>query len=145
MTWSYSASSTTTRNRIRRLIGDADTNDQKLTDEEIDDFATLFGGLFFAAASCADAVAGKYASKEDRSVGDLRLSSSQKAKAFSALATRLRVQGVGTDATPYAGGLSIDDKDAVEEDSDRVQPAFTREQFRVLGSTYDPSQEDEEA
>jgi hypothetical protein len=32
----------------------------------------------------------------------------------------------GTTGQPYAGGISIGDKDSVEDDSDRVAPAFKR-------------------
>jgi hypothetical protein len=49
--------------------------------------------------------------------------------------------GVGYTSLVYVGGISISDKDTVEDDSDRVQTAFSRGQF-AYGS--DTSEADEQ-
>jgi len=41
----------------------------------------------------------------------------------------LGVDSLSTHSGPYAGGISIGDKQTVEGDSDRVQPRFSRGQF----------------
>jgi hypothetical protein len=96
-----------------------------LQDEEID--AVLEDSSddpYTAAVTCAEALSGKWSRKATKSVGDLSISYGDLAKSFADLAQRLRRTASLQLAAPYAGGISIDDKESVEDDSDRVVPAF---------------------
>jgi len=42
--------------------------------------------------------------------------------------------GLSPTSKLYAGGISVSDKDAVEDDGDRVKPRFERDQFRISGA-----------
>lgn len=70
-------------------------------------------------------LAAEAAAKVDKSVGDLSLSLSQQNQQYLALANQMR-QRLAAVAVPFAGGISIADKDTRAADSDRVAPAFTR-------------------
>lgn len=113
---------------VRFYIGDTDTTAEMLTDAEITALVTLAGGdTLLAAVYAAEGLAGKYARRVDKSVGDLSISYSQTSKQFSDLAALLRRRySIGSAPAPYAGGISISDKAAQESDTDRVRPAFTR-------------------
>ena len=127
MSWSYSFDPASNhRDKVRFLIGDTDTADQQLQDEEID--AVLEDSSddpYLAAINCAEGLSAKWSRKANKSVGDLSISYGSVAKSFSDLAQRLRRTASLQLAAPYAGGISIADKDSVEDDSDRVVPAFS--------------------
>jgi hypothetical protein len=124
--WSYSGDpANSDRDQVRFLFGDTDTTDQLLTDAEVDfTVAEHPDNLFLAAAACADAVASRKTRLANKSVGDLSLTYSQVAQQFKTLAAQLRTRAAMAGTSPYAGGISIADKDAVGTDSDRVVPAF---------------------
>ncbi len=125
MTWSYiSTDLSGSREQIRTHIGDTDTTDQLLSDEQIALAETTEGTVGASAALCADWISAKYARKADKSAGDLSISYSQIAKQYADLAKRLRANSSGT-LLPYFGGISITAKETREEDTDRVKPAFT--------------------
>lgn len=98
----------------------------ELSDETITAILALHSNVYLAAAMCAESLAGKYSSAVDKQVGDFRLSYSQRAKAWIDLAGKLRASASRNSMfAPYCGGISIADKQASADDTDRVQPAFT--------------------
>ena len=125
MTWTYDVTtlSTDTTAQVRFLVGDTDSSDQLITDEEVDYAITEEGSTRSAAAMVADALAAEFARKADKQVGQLRIDLSQKAEAYAALAIRLRARSASL-ALPTMGGISISRKETVEADTDRVEPAF---------------------
>lgn len=128
MTWSYSGDpSESDLNEVRFLVGDTDSTDQLLTDEEIEWALTEESNTILVAAKLARALAAKYSRKVDKSVGDLKISYSQLSKQFSSLADDLEDKGGIASGLPYLGGISKDDKDNIREDDDRVRPAFSRD------------------
>jgi hypothetical protein len=139
MTWTYGGDpSVNARDAIRFLTGDTDTNDQLVNDEEIawmnnqvtgSDTATT--SLYEAAARVLLAMASKFTREADKQVGDLRISFSQKAASAREQASELRMLAAreGSVPTPYAGGISISDKDIDRGDSDIVEPYFQTGQF----------------
>lgn len=139
MTWTYSGDpATNARDSIRFLSGDTDTNDQLLNDEEIawvnnqltgSDTATT--ALYNAAYRCCITIASKFSRLADQSVGDLKVSMSQKAKAYrDQAAYLLELAGrEGSTPTPYAGGMTISDKEIDWDNSDLVRPGFYKGQF----------------
>ena len=77
------------------------------------------------------AIASKFSRLADQSVGDLKVDMFQKATNAREQAALLKQQALreGNTPTPYAGGISVSDKEIDEENSDIVQPYFSRGQF----------------
>jgi len=134
MTWTYGGDpSDNDRDEVRFLVGDVDTADQQITDEEIAYAVANEANNLYAAARIALTLASKFARKANLQVGDLRKSFRDLQANYLDLAQRLRIEGAKSGTVAYAGGISISDKDAVREDSDRVQPRFSRGQFEQPG------------
>jgi len=149
MTWTYDPSNAgmdTAAERldaVRLLIGDTDTNDQKLQDEEIVFFIEQSGNdVYLGAAQSARAIAGKYAVQVDTKFEDVSSDYSQMSENYYKLATRLEAQskkygsrGLGL---PAAGGLTYSDIEANDLNDNRVQPKFKQDQFANPPRGYDP-------
>jgi hypothetical protein len=126
VSWSYDASPLTSNlDAVRFLVGDTDSADQQLQDEEITYLLTVGGGVRMAAYKAAKALASKYARKIDRGVGDLRISYSQKYRQYLTLAEALRVD-MASHVAPVVLSLSASAKDTAGLDTDNVTPFFTR-------------------
>jgi len=121
-------------NQVRLLINDTDSSNPEFQDEEINFFIDSESNVFGAASVACQALAVKYAQQVDKSVGDLKLSASQKFKHYSELADKY-TSSAKTKGTPqvYAGGISVSDKNTQEVDTDRVAPSFERDQFDYVG------------
>lgn len=131
MSWSYNTSLATDKDTVRFLIGDTDTTDQQLSDEEINGLLTLTGSTMAAAIRAARGLAAKYSRRADKWVGDLKILASQKAKAYLALAEELEnggssLSGTRTHQRPFAGGISVAGKEALEDDDDWPRTSFQR-------------------
>ena len=113
---------TSNRDLIRILIFDTDTSAAKLSDETIDYFLTSEPSVWYAAAMCAETVAGQYSSKGILRVGDLSIQYG--VAEYRSLAKQLRERGT-RGAVPFAGGITQSDKDAELADSNRIMSAFT--------------------
>ncbi len=139
MTWTYGGDpSASALAAIRFLTGDTDTNDQLINDEEIawtnnqvtgSDTATT--ALYEVSYRVMVAIASKFSRLADQSVGDLKVDMFQKATNAREQAALLKQQALreGNTPTPYAGGISVSDKEIDEENSDIVQPYFSRGQW----------------
>ena len=96
MAWTYSGNpASSTLDQVRFLCGDTDTNNQLLTDAEINWLISQWTpNAYYAAAFACEAIAGQYQGKADysRSVGDLSISTQYgaSAKGFLDRAQRLR-------------------------------------------------------
>jgi len=144
MTWNYSGDpASSARDSIRFLVGDTDINDQLVTDEEIawtnnqvtgSDTATT--DLYTAAYRVMIAIASKFSRLANQAIGDMRVDLFQKAENARLQAEELRTLAGRENLVPvpYAGGISIADKDIDRANSDRVDPFFTTAQF---ANTYD--------
>jgi hypothetical protein len=138
--WSYSASNlnTTTAsgrlNSVRLLVGDTDTTDQLVQDEEI-----LFGlsqannNVYYAAAWTCRVIASKFSRMVDTQLsGALSASYSDRAKQYNQLASQIEAQGKKTSGKSlgvFGGGISVADVTLAHEDPDRVKSAFKVGQF----------------
>ena len=134
MTWTYegapgTATTSGQRDAVRFWVGDTDTNDQQVSDAEIEFAIAQEGDLKAAAAQIATGISAQYARKADKQVGDLRISYGKIAKHYSDLAESLRDQAGMQTVVPFAGGISVSSKNTYEKDSDRVAPFFAREQM----------------
>jgi hypothetical protein len=123
MTWTYTDTLLTDRDKVRWYSGDTDTTDQLVTDEEITGVLTIEPNYILAAASVCEHLAALYSRKADKVEGRLSIRLSQKSDQYTKKAAQLR-QRAGLGAIPYAGGIFVDDVDAVLEDTARVQNPF---------------------
>jgi len=126
MSWSYTGNpADSLKDEVRFLIGDTDTSEQQISDEEInyliDSESTAIGS---AIKACRNLMA-KYARKFSQSVGKVRLEYDQLINHYKMLCETLEKQQ-SLSVRPYAGGISISDKETTSQDTDRVRPSFTR-------------------
>ena len=129
MAWSYDLSTAPAdREKVRLLIGDTSSGDQLLQDEEIDWQLSQHGGILYTASACAEDVAAKFTRKPNISEGGFRVDAAAQSQAYEKLAKRLKRQA-SMGANPYAGGISVSDKQTQEADTDRVIPSFRRDMF----------------
>lgn len=151
MAWSYDASDldTTTAsgrlNTVRLLLGDTDTLDQQVQNEEITfALSQTNDNVYFAAAWLARTVASQYARKVNVSLdGSLSADYSDLAKQYTSLAETLEYQGKKTGAIigVVAGGLTKSDINAVRTNTDRIEGSFRRDRFRNPPSYETPEYE----
>lgn len=144
---------TVARDAVRLLVGDVSTSTSSefLGDDDYDYFVAVTPNNYvaaslaaaslsslFTAAAVSGTGANGYISKK---VGDLEL---QKADAqsyathYKMLLGQLRRQSA-LSISPYAGGQTASDKDTDRQDSDMVQPMFTRGGYDNPG-TVNPGQ-----
>lgn len=120
----------TPKDEVRLEIGDTDVPaNAMLEDEEIDHYLDQEGNsVLRAAARCAAAIAGKFARLVSTGVGDVRVEAQQQYEHYRQLAEDLADRAVTNSgaAVPFLGGISIADVQARVEDTDRVDPFFTR-------------------
>lgn len=126
--WTYDATllASSTLYQVRRLVGDVLIGDQQLSDAEVNFAISLYSNSpYRAAAECCRQIAAQYSRLVDIVEGELKTNHSNKAKAYSALGIQLDARGLSKiGVMPYAGGISVSDKNAVAADPDRVAPAF---------------------
>lgn len=129
-----------TSDALRLLVGDISTSTAReyLTDTDYDYFASVSPNNFAAAALAANSLAALFGGQGSRKkVGDLEITRADAAY-YRDLAKQLNRMSA-LQSAPFAGGISRSDKAAVESDTDRVGPAFTRSQF-ANPAAIDPSQ-----
>lgn len=153
MAWSYNATNLTTTtasgrlNSVRLLVGDTDTTDQLVQDEEIT-FALGQTGdnIYYAAAWVCRTIAAKFSRMVDTQLdGALQANYSDRAKQYQQLAVQVENQGKKTSGKSlgvFAGGISNNDMSVANQDEDRVKPAFAINQFDNVeaGETYIPDE-----
>ncbi len=142
MTWSYNASfiGSSARSFIRFRLGDTSSGHPLLQDEEIDGALADLGDQYYAGAYCARAIAATYMTRADKTVGKLNIRASQPAAAYERLAVQLEVEAAKR-VTPYAGAMSIADKEANVDNSDQVLPQFSIGMFDLPGVGVSSSSE----
>lgn len=129
MTATYSPVATVL-DEVRLEIGDTDITDAMLQDEEIEHYLTLESNAVLAAsARAAAAIAGKFARLTSTQEGDVKVEAQQMYEHYREMAASLsdRVLTESGTAVPYAGGLTIADVEARNDNTDLVEPYFARE------------------
>jgi hypothetical protein len=128
MTFTYTPGDTSSATRVRLLLGDTDPDaplQQRLENEEITDLLTISGGYRAAAAAAADALAAKFARlASSKRMGQASLEW-RRFEQLSSLAKTLR-SSVSLAAVPFAGGISIAQRNTLDQDTDRVVPSFQK-------------------
>lgn len=131
MTWTFDDALTDMKDQVRILVGDTDETDQLMQDEAITFFVTLENNrLYESAADVAEAIANKLARSVQKSVGSMSLAAQQRYEHYREMAASLRDKSeLFLNASPYAGGISVADKQTQEQNTDRVEPDFTKKLF----------------
>ncbi len=112
------------------MIGDTDPTDPLMLDGEIIFLLGKFNNAALnSALSACDFIVAKFSRLADEQVGQVKIAYSQKAKGYSNLREDLRRRVAVTDGMPYAGGISILDKNIQLDNEDRVKPDFTKDQM----------------
>ncbi|MGH6821932.1 MAG: hypothetical protein ACRECU_13990 [Methylocella sp.] len=127
MSWTYDATQLATSKlyQVRLLVGDVDSTEPKLQDEEITFALTIRATSYGAAADCARMIAAKLSPNVDMRAGDTEIKSSQDQKAYlqMAMTFEARASAIGA-GLPFSGGIGRAQKTSQEQDQDRVAPAF---------------------
>lgn len=126
--WSYSGDpNKSAKDQCRFLLGDTDSQDQLLSDQEINWALGVYGNTpINACIRLAEGIIAKFSRLANEQVGQVRIDFKQKAEGYRALLRDLRSRLTMENATPYAGGISVADKQTVAMNSDRVRPDFTK-------------------
>ncbi len=126
MTWTYSGDpASSVRDAVRFIVGDTDTTDQLISNEEIDYLITKNGTVTRSASESARAISAKFARLMSRSIGGLSADFSAKYRQYLELADNLLTKDELSPVSPYISGFSRSDKEAVELNTDR-EPTFSR-------------------
>ena len=144
MAYTYNAAdlnTTTTSGRlnaVRLLIGDNNSLDPQLQDEEITfSLAQTNNNVYFSGSFCARLIASKYSREVDTQLdGALEATYSDRVKHYTLLAIQLSEMGKrfnGKSLGVTAGGISLAEITIVESNTDRPEPAFKTDQFKNEG------------
>ena len=145
MAWSYDEGNLSTSdalgrlNATRLLIGDTDTNDQQVQDEEISfGLAQANNNVYSAGAFVCRVIAAKYSRNVDSEIsGALKESASQLQDHYTSLADTLEYQGQKLGGLGIvAGGITVSAVDGVRANTNRVKPEFNKDQFKIDTQNY---------
>jgi hypothetical protein len=124
MTWNYSGNPADSPvDEIRFLIGDTDTADQLLQDEEIqflyDTWFTIYGTVFYVASIACETIAASYAREAGHSADGVSVDLGQIQEKFTKQAETLREQHMSLliGGVPDVGGVT-----AGEQPDPQIQP-----------------------
>lgn len=139
MAWTYNPAIPTDRDEVRLLIGDTDTNDQLLQDEEITFLLSRAGDVTQAAIEAARTLQSKFARRADTTVESVSVKYSQLSNQFGKIVKNLEAKASKAAANNIiVTGISEDAISAAREDADRY-----RERFYMGKFDNPPESEDE--
>jgi len=124
MTWTFSDSIATDKDKVRLKIGDTDTNDQLLSDETIEALLAIRDDVVLCAIDACRAILAKLAREIDRSAAGMSGSRSQKTQHYKDILANLTKES-GGETRVKVGGISKSDNDTLRDDSDFEEPAFS--------------------
>ena len=129
MTWSFSDSLTSDRDKVRLRIGDTDTNEQLLSNETIDALLTEHSSdiALCSVASCR-AIIAQFSRHLDRSAAGLSSNRSVIVTQYRELLRELLKESRLSTGVKYKGSISDSRKQTIDDDSDFVQPSFKKGQ-----------------
>ena len=155
MSWSYDPTDldTTTAsgrlNTVRLLVGDTDTVDQQVQNEEVVFSLSQNGdNIYYSGAWVAKIIAAKYSRLVNTSLdGALKADYSDLAKQYKSLADDLEYQGKtnGSGSSVgigiLAGGITKSGIENVRADTNRIEGSFRRDRFKNPPSYQTPEYE----
>lgn len=113
----YDPSLSTTRDQVRRYVGDVDDDNLMLTDSEIEFFITQESDTKLAAALAAEAIAAEFARTTNYRFSTLWADAGDAYKHFLDLADRLREGVIETAIPSFITSVAVED--------DENEPQFT--------------------
>lgn len=143
MTWTFDPEViSTNRTKLRLEIGDTDENDPQFSDEILDYYLSIESTVLKAAIRAVEHLIAKYSRQVDRRIGDLALASSQRIKSYRDLLASIKRRSALDAATVFAGGITISNKQSYEDNTDLVNPRFSRELHQHPGTEPQAPQTD---
>lgn len=145
MSWSYSGDpSSSVLDAIRFEIQDTNSAAPLLDDgeikyairEEVPSSTPSQGEVFAAAARCCETLSRRFAAQADTQFGSIKTTYSKQAEVYAERAKELRKRAQGSHA-PFAGGLSVSEKESRESETDRMTARFKIGQFQRGSSSSD--------
>jgi hypothetical protein len=128
MSFAYSTSLTTNKDKVRFRIGDTDSNRPLLSDEEINAVLASKPAVLPSSIECVEAILAKIARDVDRNAAGITSSRSQAYNHYLELRNKLGREML-TESEMFVGGLSKAAKQAFEDESDFIKPSFDIGQF----------------
>lgn len=125
MAWTYSGNpATNTKDTVRYLVGDTQSNDPLTTDEEIAwALSQTSDNAYSAAAWVAKAISAYFARlAETTEIAGIKIQYGKRAESYEKKAIDLENRSTTqfTSIIPYAGGISQSDKDTLDQDNATV-------------------------
>lgn len=127
MAWTYVGPADSEKDAVRFLLGDTDSDDQLIQDEEIIFLLEERQDRYHAAADAAEQIAGRFSREVNQSADGLSWSGSSLQQQFFDLAEKLRKMGRRARRSgfaPYAGGLSKREREMDDADQDLYKGHF---------------------
>lgn len=143
--WTYSGNPAySAKDQTRYLIGDTNPKDQQLSDQEIEWVLSVYNNApLNAAVRCTETLIAKYARLVDETVGQVKIMFSQRLKGYDQTLTMLSNRLTMEDAAPFAGGISVSQKQNNLQNSNLVRPDFYKhmmENDQIAPWTTSPEQ-----
>lgn len=131
MPWSYTPGGTSSKDKVRRLIGDVHQDDPLIQDEEIEGFLTETPNVYASAANCAESIAAEFARDVSMSFEGTSIQAQIRMQHYFDLADRLSSQ-VGSSSLPATlpGGSPSDYSE------DHQEPIFEVGMHDNKGTVY---------
>lgn len=125
MAWTYQDPSIP-RDAVRLEIGDTDSTDPQLSDEEITWLLSQnASNIYQAAMEACTILAARYARRANKTVGDLSIQAASISKQYTELRATIRESALRHSVpVPYAAGIRQSDADEDRDDDDMVRPQF---------------------
>jgi hypothetical protein len=110
MAFTYDASllSSSELFQVRLNIGDTDSTDPKMQDEEINYALSITSSVLAASIKCCNLIVASYANNTDYSLGPHAEKASQRVKHYKELATQLRTDNITANGIPTFTGPEED-------------------------------------
>ena len=133
MTFSYDETALDVElNKIRLFIGDTDSDDPLLQDEEIASAQADVVGFKATVAACCRLICAQLSRKVDYKLSLLTEKASALYERYKDMAERYEV--MSSVSYPWSGSIFEADKEAVEDDTSLVKPKFRKDLHRHPGT-----------
>ena len=135
MTITYLSSQPTDKDWMRWRVADISTANGIRQDAEYVAILSEYGSKQEAAWRMAESIGAEFALLAvDSKMGQLQFLYSKRAEWYEKLAAKLKAETAISDGiSPWFGGTLKSDKETQEENDDRVEPSFARNQFSTPG------------
>lgn len=121
--WTYNTNLQAEKDQVRFLVHDTDTSRQLFQDEEIKWVLTQEANVYTTAAMLCENLVAKNGGVKSKKISELSITYDP--VFYMTMAANLRARGAGHQV-PYAGGISVSDKLAVQADTDATTSAIVR-------------------